>query len=168
MGWCGEALGNELVAMAYEGGWLVQYLNNSYPDVEWAVAPLPTTPEGNAGNLLFQNAWGANGATEYPNAAALLVLFLTSPMNQQPIAETGFALPTHNDLLTDEEFLASLDESTRVLLEGASIGQPFFYGSKNGQVISAIGSALSDVFLGEDIQARLDEAAEEINTAISE
>lgn len=169
MGWCGEAIGNELVGMVYEGGWLVNYLNTSFPEVEWSVAPLPSTPDGGEGNLLFQNAWGANAATEYPNAAALLVMFLTSPMNQQPIAEVGFALPTHNDLLTNEEFLASLDLSSRILLEGANNGQAFFYGSKNGEVIGAMGNALNDIFLGEvDIPTRLDDAVSTINELVSE
>lgn len=169
MTWCGEALGNKLTAMAYEGGWLVNYLNTQFPDVDWAVSTLPTTADGGQGNLLFQNAWGANAATQYPNAAALLVLFLTSPMNQQPIAETGFALPTHMSLLNDSDFLASLDESSRVLLAGVAGGQPFFYGSKNGEVIGELGTALNAIFLGEkDVETALNEAVTSINELVSE
>jgi multiple sugar transport system substrate-binding protein len=163
MGWCGEAIGNQLTAMAYEGGWLVNYLNTSFPDVVWDVAPLPASPSGGQGNLLFQNAWGAKAETEYPNAAALLVLFLTSPMNQAPIAEVGFALPTHMDLLNDSDFLAGLDLSSRVLLGGAASGQAFFYGEKNGEVINAMGSALNAIWLGEkDVQTALDDAAADV------
>ncbi len=167
MGWCGEALGNKLVAMAYEGGWLVQYLNTQFPDVEWSVAPLPKSFDGNEGNTLFQVAWGAKADTQYPNAAALLVLFLTSPMNQAPIAESGFALPTHMALLGDSDFLAGLDLSSRILLGGAASGQPFFYGEHNGEVIGAFGNALNAIWLGEkDIQTALDDAVAEVNALI--
>ncbi len=34
-GWCGEAIGKELVAMTYEGGWMVNYMRNDFPDVNW-------------------------------------------------------------------------------------------------------------------------------------
>ncbi|MBZ0307081.1 MAG: hypothetical protein K8I82_13510, partial [Anaerolineae bacterium] len=147
----------------------VNYLDTQFPDVAWAVSTLPTTADGGQGNLLFQNAWGANAATQYPNAAALLVLFLTSPMNQQPIAETGFALPTHLDLLNNNDFLASLDESSRVILAGVAGGQPFFYGSKNGEVIGELGTALNAIFLGEkDVETALNEAVTTINDLVAE
>ncbi|MCD4684553.1 MAG: extracellular solute-binding protein, partial [Anaerolineae bacterium] len=169
MGWCGEALGNKLTAMGFEGGWLVNYLNTQFPDVEWAVAPMPTTPDGGEGNLLFQNAWGVNANTEYPNAAALLTLFLTSPMNQQPIAESGFALPTHMGLLADNDFLAELDLSSRVLLAGAVSGEAFFYGEFNGEVIGAFGNALNAIWLGEkDVQTALDDAVAEVNEIVAD
>lgn len=168
MSWCGEALGNKLTAMAYEGGWLVNYLDTQFPDVEWAVTTLPTTAEGGSGNLLFQNAWGAKADTPYPNAAAALVLFLTSPMNQVPIAETGFALPTHMSLLNDSDFLGSLDESSRVILAGVAGGQPFFYGPKNGQVIDEMGKALNAIFLGEkDVETALNDATTTLNETLA-
>ncbi|RME43249.1 MAG: hypothetical protein D6791_15900, partial [Chloroflexi bacterium] len=143
-------------------------LNTQFPDTEWSVAPMPLSPDGNEGNLLFQNAWGAKADTEYPNAAALLVLFLTSPANQRPIAESGFALPTHMSLLNDSDFLASLDLSSRVLLAGAATGQPFFYGEHNGEVIGEMGNALNAIWLGEkDIQTALDDAVAAVNEIVS-
>lgn len=168
MGWCGEALGNKLTAMAFEGGWLVNYLDSQFADVEWAVAPMPVASNGGEGNLLFQNAWGVNAGTAYPNAAALLTLFLTSPMNQQPIAEVGFALPTHLGLLNDGDFLASLDLSSRVILSGAATGEAFFYGEHNGEVTGAMGNALNAIWLGEkDIQTALDDAVAEVNAIVA-
>jgi len=38
-GWCGEAIGKELVGMTYEGGWMVNYMRQDYPDVNWKATP---------------------------------------------------------------------------------------------------------------------------------
>ena len=40
--WCGEAIGKELAGMTLEGGWMVNFMNQNYPDVHWnAVEFLP-------------------------------------------------------------------------------------------------------------------------------
>ncbi|MCZ7545879.1 MAG: extracellular solute-binding protein [Anaerolineae bacterium] len=98
VGWCGEAIGRELTAMAWEGGWMINYMNLDFPDVEYAIVPLPSGPAGE-GNLLFTNAWGAKANTRYPVAAAALAMFLAGPENQEAILQTGFALPTLLHLL---------------------------------------------------------------------
>ena len=47
-GWNGEAFGKEKVAMTVEGNWIVPYLKNDFPDVEYAIAELPAGPQGKA------------------------------------------------------------------------------------------------------------------------
>ncbi len=69
VGWCGEAIGREATAMAWEGGWMINYMNLDFPDVEYAIVPLPSGPAGE-GNLLFTNGWGAKPA---PNIRWLLL-----------------------------------------------------------------------------------------------
>jgi multiple sugar transport system substrate-binding protein len=40
-GWCGEALGQEKVAMVFEGNWLVPFMEGTFPDVNYALAEMP-------------------------------------------------------------------------------------------------------------------------------
>ena len=45
-GWCGEAIGKKLVGMTLEGGWMVNFMNNDYADVEWSAVSVPAGPGG--------------------------------------------------------------------------------------------------------------------------
>lgn len=164
VGWCGEAIGRELTAMAWEGGWMINYMNLDFPDVEYAIVPLPEGPAGD-GNLLFTNAWGARANTEYPVAAAALTMFLSGPANQEAILQTGFALPTVVSLADHPWFDDHPNESA--IVAGASIGQVFFYGPNMGDFLGYMGRALESVFLGEaDIEPALNEAVDGINTEV--
>lgn len=164
VGWCGEAIGRELTAMAWEGGWMVNYMNLDFPDVEWAAEILPTGPAGE-GNLVFTNGWGASAETDYPVAATLLALYLSGPENQEAILQTGFAMPTLLHLLDHEYFDEHPNEAA--IAHGGAIGEPFFYGPQTGDVLGAMGRALESVFLGEEsIEDALDAAVEEVNTEV--
>ena len=43
--WCGKALGEEQVAIIFEGGWLDPYMSQNYPDVNYEWAEMPTGTE---------------------------------------------------------------------------------------------------------------------------
>jgi multiple sugar transport system substrate-binding protein len=164
VGWCGEALGRELTAMAWEGGWMINYMNLDFPDVEFVIKPLPEGPAGD-GDLLFTNAWSARADTEYPVAAAALAMFLSGPENQEAILQTGFAIPTLVSLLGHPWFDDHPNEAA--IAQGAAGGQVFWYGPEHGEVLNRMGTALESIFLGEkDIQTALDEAVESINTEV--
>lgn len=171
MGWCGEALGNEAVAMVVEGNWLIPYLTDNFPATMWSVAPLPRSAEGRSGNVLFQYAWSARAETPYPNAAALLVFYLTGEVNQRATAaatlDTLASMPAHAAVLTDPDFLATLDPAQRVLLEGVYAGQPFYFGAHTEAIIAELGSALGAIFLGrKTVPTALGDAAAAINTLV--
>src|SRR5919202_188337 len=40
-GWCGEALGKEKAAIAFEGNWAFPYLPDTFPNVRWRFFPMP-------------------------------------------------------------------------------------------------------------------------------
>ncbi len=46
--WCGEALGKQLVAMTLEGGWMVNFMNQSYPKVTYKAVEIPKGPKTRA------------------------------------------------------------------------------------------------------------------------
>lgn len=164
-GWCGEAIGKELTAMALEGGWMINYMNADFADVEFKIVEIPKGPAG-GGDLLFTNAFGAKADTQYPNAAALLVLYLTGMENQEAILQTGFALPTLKALL-DHPWFDTHPNETAIAQSGAKYGVLFYYGPNTGDVLNYMGKALERVFLGEQtIQEALDQAVDEVNTEV--
>ena len=143
-GWCGEAVGKKLAAMTYEGGWMVNYMRTTFPDVKWKAVPLPAGPKGKA-DVIFTNGIGVNAATKYPRASAALVMFITGAYNQGLIVKTGFAYSTQQsqiDLVVDPNDKAIAQGGTFPLTRVA------FWGPNTGKVNDAVSKALNSIFLG--------------------
>jgi len=143
--WCGEAIGKKLVGMTTEGGWMVNFMKQSYADVEWKALQIPNGPVTRA-DVIFTNAIGVNAATQYPNAAAAFAIYLTGEENQGEIVKTGFAYSTHPaqaDLVVDPNDLAI---SSGGLLEDTRVA---FWGPNTGKVNDAVSQALDRIFLGD-------------------
>jgi multiple sugar transport system substrate-binding protein len=120
--------------------------------------------------LVFTNGWAASARSKYPKAAAALVLFLTSAANQQPILQTGFALPTLKSLLNDPYF--QQNPAAKVLAEAPSYGKvaDLVFGgpAKKDDVIKPLNDAMERIFTGaQDPKAALDQGAQEADAVLS-
>lgn len=164
-GWQGAAFGKGQCAMVYEGGWMIPYLRDQFPNVNYGVV-LPPAGPGGEGNLIFTVAWSISANTENPEAAWKVIEFLTSEKSQQTVLESGFALPSRA-ALQDSEFLKNNPNSSAIFrgsLEGA---QPFFWGAYGSDVNEQMGKALERVFLeNQDIAESMRQAAESIRGAM--
>jgi len=162
--WCGEAIGKKLVAMTTEGGWMVNFMKQTYPDVQWKAVQIPSGPKNRA-DIIFTNALGVNAATKYPNAAAALALYITGKENQGDIVKTGFAYSTHPDqadLVQDPNDKAI---SSGGLLPDTKVA---FWGPNTGKVNQAVSDALSRIFLGDqNVDESLAQAQKEAQAALS-
>jgi multiple sugar transport system substrate-binding protein len=162
-GWCGEAIGKKLVAMTYEGGWMVNTMRLDFSDVEWAAVPLPAGPEGQA-SVIFTNGIGVNAATEFPRAAAALAMYLTGADNQGEIVKTGFAYSTHPEqveLVQDENDKAIATAGT---WEMTRVG---YWGPNTGKVNDAISKALERIYLGDQtVEESFEQAQTEVQAAL--
>jgi multiple sugar transport system substrate-binding protein len=164
-GWCGEAIGKELVGLTYEGGWMVNYMRNDFPDVNWLAVELPTGPVDKA-DVIFTNGIGVNAASNYPRAAAAFAIYVTSAENQGEIVKTGFAYSTHPeqiDLVVDPNDAAIAIGGTFPLTR---VG---YWGPNTGKVNDAISQALERVYLGDqDVDTAFEQANEEIQGYLDE
>ncbi len=142
-GWCGEAIGKELIAMTYEGGWMVNYMRNDFPDVNWKAVQVAKAPNGKRSNVIFTNAIGVNAATKYPKASAAFTIFLTSRENQAAVAATGFAYPAHPDQLDLIQ-----DPNDRAISAGGLIGQVAYWGPNTGKINDQASKAIERIYLG--------------------
>ena len=162
--WCGEAIGKKLVAMTTEGGWMVNFMKQNYPDVEWKAVQVPNGPKTRA-DIIFTNGIGVNAATKYPNAAAAFAIYLTGKENQGEIVKTGFAYSTHPDqadLVQDPNDLAI---SSGGLLPDTRVA---FWGPNTGKVNDAVSQALDRIFLGDQsVDEAFAQAQEEAQAALS-
>jgi multiple sugar transport system substrate-binding protein len=76
-GWAGEAYGQGKAAMTIEGNWIVGYLEDVFPDRDFAVAELPAGPVG-MGTFAFTVCYGVPTNADNPDASWALVEYLTS------------------------------------------------------------------------------------------
>jgi multiple sugar transport system substrate-binding protein len=162
-GWCGEAIGKKLVAMTYEGGWMVNFMRNDYTDVEWKAVPVASGPQGKA-DVIFTNGIGVNAATRFPKAAAALAIFLTGRDNQAEIVKTGFAYSTHPDQLD-----MVVDENDKAIAQGAlfDLTRVGYWGPNTGKVNDAVSQALERIYLGDQtVDEAFAQAQQEIQAAL--
>lgn len=90
-GWGGEAFGEQRVAMAMEGNWVIQFLEDNYPELNYGVVELPAGPAGDA-TMVFTVCYGVAAENDHPEESWALANFLTGPEGQMMVAEAGFGV----------------------------------------------------------------------------
>ncbi len=166
-GWDGDAFGKQLAAMTFEGGWMIPFLAQSFPNVQYGVAPIPTAPNGKRGNLLYTNAWGAYSGTAHPDAAWKLIKYMTGATHQADVLHAGFALPTIKSLENDSYF--QQNPAVKTLLDGSAYGVADFYGAADAEVHQELATALESIMLGKSsVQDALNTAAQNVDNWIQQ
>src|SRR5690606_37361795 len=85
----GEAFGEGRAAMAMEGNWVINFLNETYPELNWGVVELPAGPGGEA-TMAFTVCLGVAADNEHPEESWALVNWLTGPEGAMTVGEEGF------------------------------------------------------------------------------
>jgi multiple sugar transport system substrate-binding protein len=88
----GEAMGKNKAAMAIEGNWFAGGVKNDYPNLHYAVVPLPKGTE--QATLSFADCWGIAAKTKNQAAAVDLVKYLTSTDQQMAFARAFGVMPS--------------------------------------------------------------------------
>ena len=88
-GWGGEAFGQGRAAMAMEGGWVMGYLLENFPDLNWGNVELPAGPAGKA-SMAFSVCFGVAAENTHPAESWQLVNFLTGEETQARLGDEGF------------------------------------------------------------------------------
>ncbi|MEV6424852.1 extracellular solute-binding protein [Streptomyces sp. NPDC051662] len=96
--WGGEALGKGKAAMTIEGNWLDGGMKLDYPDVKYAIAPLPAGPKGE-GTLAFSTCWGVAADSTHQAASVDLVKHLASAEQQIAFADAFGVMPSRTSAL---------------------------------------------------------------------
>ncbi len=164
-GWAGDAFGKKRAAMALEGGWLIPYLQQQFPDLQYGIAPVPTGPDGKRADLIFTNAWAASASTRHPAAAWELIKYMTGPNVEAMVLHSGFALPTLTSLANDPYF--SSHPGAKVMFDAATYGDADCYGAHDAFIHDKLDQAVEKVLLGKaDAQTALHAAANQVNAEL--
>lgn len=141
-GWCGEALGTGRASMVIEGNWIVPFLGDSFPDIQWGAAPLPAGPAGQ-GTWAFTVAYGYSPKSPNPEGSQALLSYLTGAEGMKEWTDLGLAMPTRQSLAAGfaEQFpnLGPFIESASFAsVRPAAVGFPAVLTELQAQVESVI------------------------------
>lgn len=170
--WGGGAFGTGNVGIAFEGAWLLGYLRDAAPNLEFGTTFIPQAPTGESGNFLYTVAYGINTQTANMDAAIAVLEALTSPVAQQFVLEEGLAIPSREEMLTSDYFDQDNPEAraNRVIFEGADHGNVngFQFGEIGLDWLGPIDAALSEIMTGDvSAEAALEQAQSELDELLS-
>ncbi len=165
--WNGDAFGQQRAAMVLEGSWLTPYLRETYANVNYGVAPLPTSNSGMRANLSYTNAWSAYSGTQHAYAAWQLIQYMTGPTVQTSQLDTGYMLPTIKSLSNASYFQSHPD--FKVLFEAGAYSYADYYGPQDAMIHTMVANAIEEVLLNrESAQTALNNAALQVDAQLQE
>ncbi len=158
--WPGDAFVKGLTSMVYEGNWMFPTLNDQAPDKEFAVAELPSGPAG-PGTPAFTNSYSIFAGSQNPDAAWVLVNYLTGLDGARGALPLGLALPALPAL--EGEFLELFPER-EPYLDSGEYATAVLYGPGGQTFASDANAVLESLFAGQidvaEAQVQLVAAAE--------
>jgi multiple sugar transport system substrate-binding protein len=157
--WCGEAIGKEKAAIAFEGNWAFPYLPDTFPNVRWRFYPMP---KGKVrGTLAFTVAYATSPASNNKAAAWTLISYLTGQAGMRTWTSKGLALPARSDVRVN--FPAP---SRRPLLSQAAYAHVWVWPAGWDKVWTVANNELSAVLEGkQSVNAMLSKIQSEARSA---
>jgi multiple sugar transport system substrate-binding protein len=93
-GWCGQAIADGKVAIAFEGNWLLPIIKDS--GIAYSIHPMPSNVR--RGNLAFTVAYAIASSSQHMQAAWTLLSYLTGRDGMQLWVNGGVAPPSRDDV----------------------------------------------------------------------
>ncbi|MCP3028221.1 ABC transporter substrate-binding protein [Halobacillus sp. A5] len=162
----GEMLGQGRAAMVMEGNWNVPYLNETFPDMEYGVAEVPTFDDTEA-TMAYTVSYVMNQASEQKEASWELISYLTGKEGMKTWTESGLELPARQSVA--EELGYEEDEVRGPLVEGAEYATAWSDGPNLPTIYNNFDNEFLSAFLGEkSLEDALETGEEVANDEISD
>ena len=170
-GWPGGCFATDNVAIAIEGAWMLGFLRNEAPNLQYGTTFMPIGPSGERGNFLYTVAYGINADSPHRDAALRVLEAITGPAAQQWVLEQGLAIPSRTELADNPFFLEATPEAiaNAVVFAGAADGNVlgFQFGSIGTDWMTPVNDALVAIMTGQaTVEAALTEAQRDLNALI--
>lgn len=161
-GWPGEAFGKGRAAMAIEGNWIVPFLADQYPDLNYDIAQLPAGPGGQA-TMSFTVCYGIPANAANREASIRLINYLTGPEGMEAWTNLGLAMPTRESLRAG--WLEQFPE-LEPFLNGADYAYPWQFRPGFQDVLDTINAGLQQAFTGTTTVDQVLEEAQQVGTEV--
>jgi multiple sugar transport system substrate-binding protein len=153
-----EMFGQGKAAMVIEGNWAIPYLQETFPDLDFATAEVPQVNNKPA-TMVFTVAYVMNSQTPQKQAAWELIAYLTGKEGMSKWTSTGFALPSRQSVAKDltQKLNQAGDpcgicEAARLrapLLAGVSYATPWEIGQYPAAIVNNFNNQYLSALLGQ-------------------
>lgn len=158
-GWNGDAFAAKKAAMAIEGGWMIPFLKEKAPDLNYGIAELPAGKQKST--MAFTVAYVMNKNSQHKDEAFKLIEFLTGKEGQQFVVDSGLALPSRKSM---QEGFKEKYPDRAAFVDGASYAVPWQFGLYGTKVVDAANKACEALIMKQisSAQQALDNAQKEV------
>jgi multiple sugar transport system substrate-binding protein len=162
--WGGEMFGQQKAAMVIEGNWAIPFLEDTFPDVEYGTAELPTI-NGEKGTMAYTVGYVMNAASEKKEASWKLISYLTGKEGMETWTSKGFALPTRKSVA--EKLGYDEDPLRGALVAGAPYATVWQEGPNLPIIMNNFNNQFIAAFLGDrPLDEALKDAQKQANSEI--
>ncbi|WP_027408401.1 ABC transporter substrate-binding protein [Anoxybacteroides tepidamans] len=163
-GWGGEMFGQGKAAMVIEGNWAIPFLKDTFPNLEYGTAEVPTI-DGKKATMAYTVAYVMNKQSKKKKAAWELISFLTGKEGMKIWTSKGLALPTRKSVAAELGF--DKDELRGPIVAGASYATVWQNGTNLPTITNNFNNQFVSAFLGQrSLADALKEAQETANKEI--
>jgi multiple sugar transport system substrate-binding protein len=141
-----EMFGQGKVAMVIEGNWAIPYLIETFPQVEFATAPVPTIND-KKGTMMLTVAYVMNKQAHHKAEAWELISYLTGKEGMQKWTGTGFALPTRKSVAKNLGY--DQDPLRAPLVAGVKYATLWQVGQYPGAIVNNFDNQFVSALLGQ-------------------
>ncbi|MBB5323933.1 multiple sugar transport system substrate-binding protein [Anoxybacillus tepidamans] len=162
--WGGEMFGQGKAAMVIEGNWAIPFLKDTFPNLEYGTAEVPTI-DGKKATMAYTVAYVMNKNSKKKEAAWKLLSFLTGKEGMKIWTSKGLALPTRKSVAAELGF--DKDPLRAPIVAGASYATVWQNGTNLPIITNNFNNQFVSAFLGQrPLADALKEAQETANKEI--
>ncbi|WNB93991.1 ABC transporter substrate-binding protein [Bacillus sp. NEB1478] len=160
----GEMFGRGKAAMVVEGNWNIPFLEDTFPDLEYGTAELPTV-DGKKGTMSFTVGYAMNAESKHKKESWELISYLTGKEGMKKWTSKGFALPTRKSVAAELGY--DKDELRAPLVKGADYATVWQDGPSLPIVMNNFNNQFLSAYLGDrPLKEALKDAEKQANREI--
>lgn len=135
--WAGEAFAQGKVAMAAEGAWIIPFMQQTAPKVQYGISNFPGI-NGKDYNMIYTVSYSMAKTTQYPSQAAKLLFFMTGSKAEKLTALSGLAMPSRT---SEQGVFLSKNPTYKAFVNGVKQAVPYQFGTLGQNFVDAINNA---------------------------
>lgn len=160
----GEMFGQQKVAMVIEGNWAIPYLQETFPQVQFGTAEIPTI-NGKQGTMVYTVAYVMNKQAKNKQAAWELLSYLTGKEGMKVWTSKGLALPTRKSVAAELGY--AQDPVRKALIAGVPYATDWQGGEDLPIITNNFNNQFTSALLGQQsLQQAMEQAAATANQEI--
>jgi len=121
VGWNGDAFGRGTCSMAISSGWLMPFLADNYPEIDYGIIPLPAGKQ--KATVAFTTAYSMPRASLHQEDAWEIMSYLVGKEGMANWTASGVAMPTRKSVAKENGFYEH--PIYKVFMESAEFAKPF-------------------------------------------